>query len=242
MVGVNPPAPGGRAGRRTWGVVAAGSRLFARTMPALPAIVPAWGRVATGFRRARAGQRAGGACALVLALVACSTPPAQMPAPSAFAAGQGAAGGPNGAGTQPGAQPDTARPTPLALSLEQDFETVSAQRDIATDAFRIAQARRQRRQIERIDLQRPENLAPNVVAFALATTHPLGQAQHGRNPLFANMRAARNCMAYPNPDAAQRAFLAAGGPERDRWGLDPDGDGYACDWDPGRYRRLLVAR
>ena len=42
------------------------------------------------------------------------------------------------------------------------------------------------------------------------------------------------CAAYPTPDAAQRAFIAQGGPQRDPLGLDPDGDGRACTWTPDR--------
>jgi hypothetical protein len=30
--------------------------------------------------------------------------------------------------------------------------------------------------------------------------------------------------------------LSNGGPERDRLGLDPDGDGFACYWDPTPFR------
>ena len=38
------------------------------------------------------------------------------------------------------------------------------------------------------------------------------------------------------PDQAQQDFLAKGGPERDRMGVDPDGDGFACAWDPRPFR------
>ena len=41
-----------------------------------------------------------------------------------------------------------------------------------------------------------------------------------------------------NPFDAQRAFLAAGGPDQDRLGLDPDGDGFVCGWSPLPYRSL----
>ncbi|MFT4014001.1 MAG: hypothetical protein QM682_11470 [Paracoccus sp. (in: a-proteobacteria)] len=44
--------------------------------------------------------------------------------------------------------------------------------------------------------------------------------------------ASRNCAGYPSADAAQRAFIAAGGPVLDPRGMDPDGDGFACGWDP----------
>ena len=38
-------------------------------------------------------------------------------------------------------------------------------------------------------------------------------------------------------DLAQIEFLERGGPARDRLGLDPDGDGYACAWDPTPFRK-----
>jgi hypothetical protein len=37
-------------------------------------------------------------------------------------------------------------------------------------------------------------------------------------------------------DQAQSDFILAGGPQKDRKGMDPDGDGYACGWDPAVYR------
>ena len=47
-----------------------------------------------------------------------------------------------------------------------------------------------------------------------------------------------NCGRFRDADAAQRAFLAGGGPQADRYGIDPDGDGFACKWDPAPYRAL----
>ena len=49
-----------------------------------------------------------------------------------------------------------------------------------------------------------------------------------------------NCGRFRDQDAAQRAFLAGGGPEADRYGIDPDGDGFACRWDPTPYRQLAL--
>ena len=43
---------------------------------------------------------------------------------------------------------------------------------------------------------------------------------------------------YP-ADQAQSAFLDSGGPEKDRKGLDPDGDGFACGWDPTPFRNAV---
>ena len=58
-------------------------------------------------------------------------------------------------------------------------------------------------------------------------------AYRGRR-LFARDRpargAARDCASFPSAAAAQRYFLMQGGPVEDRHGLDPDGDGHACEW------------
>lgn len=80
---------------------------------------------------------------------------------------------------------------------------------------------------------------PNVVQFALTTTNNVGEPRYRRiNPLATTLNM-RNCGRYPSADKAQEAFLKAGGPERDRLGLDPDGDGFACGWDPAPFRQVL---
>lgn len=81
---------------------------------------------------------------------------------------------------------------------------------------------------------------PNVMAYALQTRHAVGSAQHRRmNPLRWS-RWENACLQFPNQDAAQEAFLATGGPERDPQNLDPDGDGFACWWDPAVYRQAAA--
>jgi hypothetical protein len=75
----------------------------------------------------------------------------------------------------------------------------------------------------------------DIVAFALNTTHQVGEQRY-RRALASESRAERQCRRYPGADLAQRAFLEAGGPQRDRLGLDPDGDGFACDWTPAPFR------
>lgn len=81
----------------------------------------------------------------------------------------------------------------------------------------------------------PEAVGTDIVAYALATRHAVGQQVYRRT--FASPgRSARACNRYAGADLAQRAFLEAGGPERDRLGLDPDGDGFACGWDPEPFR------
>lgn len=78
----------------------------------------------------------------------------------------------------------------------------------------------------------------NIVAFALATSHPVGQKAYRRANPLGNAMVTRACGRYPSPGMAQEAFLTRGGPERDPMGLDPDGDGYACGWDPAPFRNI----
>lgn len=51
------------------------------------------------------------------------------------------------------------------------------------------------------------------------------------------LEAGRICSTYATPDVAQRAFIAAGGPILDPRGMDPDGDGFVCGWDPRPLRQ-----
>lgn len=73
----------------------------------------------------------------------------------------------------------------------------------------------------------------NPIGFALATSHPVGQATYSRTGGAIDGLA---CGGYSSPITAQEAFLRAGGPQADPLGLDVDGDGYACGWDPAPYR------
>lgn len=45
------------------------------------------------------------------------------------------------------------------------------------------------------------------------------------------------CSAFSGAEAAQVSFIARGGPNADPLGLDPDGDGFVCGWDPVPYRK-----
>ncbi|WP_193142583.1 hypothetical protein [Meridianimarinicoccus sp. MJW13] len=85
---------------------------------------------------------------------------------------------------------------------------------------------------------RPSTGSPSVVGFALDTSHPVGQSVYARSNPSAE-RAARACARYASDDLAQAAFLNSGGPERDSAGIDPDGDGYACNWNPERFRKAI---
>jgi hypothetical protein len=77
----------------------------------------------------------------------------------------------------------------------------------------------------------------NVALYAKQSTNALGQAVYPRS-VGARVAGVGNCGRFRDPDAAQRAFLSGGGPERDRYGIDPDGDGFACKWNPAPYRAL----
>ena len=79
---------------------------------------------------------------------------------------------------------------------------------------------------------------PNLVQYAISTTNPVGQQAYDRSSL--QLRdPAKVCQSYGSADKAQAAFLDAGGPEKDRKGLDPDGDGFACGWDPTPFRNAV---
>lgn len=122
------------------------------------------------------------------------------------------------------------------ISDEQDFQAVSQRETIESDKERIARNRSQYVVVQPGALPtRPGELGPNIVDYALATTHPLG-AQLYRRSSFGIGNAVAKCARFASPDLAQQEFLARGGPERDRLGLDPDGDGYACAWDPTPFR------
>jgi len=125
------------------------------------------------------------------------------------------------------------------LSQEQDFEVVAAERDIAADAARIAAARQQFQLVRPKELEQVGDTGPNIIQYALSADHPVGQKLYRRGNPFAAARLEGKCAGYRTADVAQEQFLAAGGPSRDRLGLDPDGDGYACDWDPATFRDLV---
>jgi hypothetical protein len=124
------------------------------------------------------------------------------------------------------------------ISDEQDFGAVSARETIESDAERIARNRAEYVVVQPTDLpQRPGDTGPNIVEFALATTHAPGVQLYPRRGSLRDPNAA--CGKYASSDQAQQDFLAKGGPERDRMGIDPDGDGFACAWDPRPFRTAL---
>ena len=141
------------------------------------------------------------------------------------------------ASVEPSAQTPAPTDNPT-ISDEQDFAAVSTRETIESDRDRL------QRQRDSFAAAEPEAVperpsgraAPNIVAYALSTNNPVGQPAYDRPSRFNEDRYRRSCAEFTSPDQAQAAFLAAGGPARDRRGLDPDGDGFACFWDPTPFR------
>lgn len=142
------------------------------------------------------------------------------------------------------ASPDNPAPQTVTsttgISEETNFDAVSGERSIESDAALIARNRAQYQVVQPQALpQRSGNAAPNIVQYALESTHPIGTQVFRRPGFNKDTRFQRACAKYASPDQAQIAFMAKGGPQRDRLGVDPDGDGYACGWDPRPFRKAI---
>jgi len=151
-------------------------------------------------------------------------------------------GGAGAASTQAG-QTDTETVAPEistnnpSISDEQDFSAVASRESIQSDAERRAAQAAAREVIEPTALPtRSSGTGPNIVEYALNAPNVRGQEWYSRSLLSGQGRMQRNCARYNSPDAAQRDFLARGGPNRDPRGIDPDGDGFACGWDPAPFK------
>ncbi|MEQ8898806.1 MAG: hypothetical protein RID23_17115 [Roseovarius sp.] len=137
----------------------------------------------------------------------------------------------------PGNPPPETVESATGISTENDFNAVGDARSIERDAELIARNREQYQVVQPTALpSRSGNSGPNIVEYALATKHPVGTKVYNRIGLNKQSRYERNCAKYSSADRAQIDFLANGGPNRDRKGLDPDGDGYACGWNPAPFR------
>ncbi|MFY0645391.1 hypothetical protein [Sulfitobacter geojensis] len=150
----------------------------------------------------------------------------------------------NDADTNSGVAPLNASPSNPApvlnsagISNENNFDAVSGQRSIDADAARLAANRSQYQVIQPEALPNRVASGPNVVAYALQTSHPRGTARYRRSGFNKQAKFERACAEFATADEAQLEFLTRGGPEKDRKGMDPDGDGYACRWDPAPYRK-----
>ncbi len=144
------------------------------------------------------------------------------------------------------AGPQTATATPPVdlnnpgISDEQDFSAVASRETIESDRQRI-EANREAYQViqpEALPARTGES-GPSIVQYALSTQNQVGQQVYSRSSFRNGAKFNKNCAKYTSSDQAQEAFLKAGGPNRDRMGIDPDGDGFACYWDPTPFRRAV---
>jgi len=148
------------------------------------------------------------------------------PVPTPLPSNVAAAGSPDGTG----AALDDDRINLMQWTLEQQKV------DAAIAEQNLAEARSQ------LVVVQPGPLPPrvdgvNIALFAKQSTNAVGQSIYPRSA-GAKVAGLGNCGRFRDADAAQRAFLAGGGPARDRYGVDPDGDGFACQWNPAPYRAL----
>lgn len=127
-----------------------------------------------------------------------------------------------------------------SISDENDFEAVKSRETIQSDKERIER----NKALYTVDQptalpERPGGAQVSAaIQFALSTSHPVGTQMYKRSNLkFKSPDAA--CQKYSSDIDAQEEFLASGGPERDRKGIDPDGDGYACNWNPAPFRAAM---
>jgi len=125
------------------------------------------------------------------------------------------------------------------ISDTQDFAALSERETIESDAARLAAQKEKFTVIAPTALpSRTTTSGGVVVRYALETTHNVGDVKYKRFSLSTAL-SKRACNQFRNADEAQLAFLKAGGPKRDSKNLDPDGDGFACDWSPVAYRSVL---
>ena len=123
--------------------------------------------------------------------------------------------------------------------LDLSLETLEQQsKDKAEAAEKLAIARKERIVIE---TEKPPSIDQdiNIASFARSSTNQRGQSIYSR-PSFHTFNHSTECALLNNDSNAQRFFLNSGGPEIDTKNLDPDGDGFACQWDPAIYRQLAI--
>ena len=141
------------------------------------------------------------------------------------------------------ANPDNPPPEMIGnplISDENDFSAVVERETITSDAERIAEFSSNYQIAQPVDLpDRLSSEAPNIVKYALETDHLPGTQIYTRFGSIFTARLQQRCSRYESSHQAQFAFLSHGGPDRDRLGLDPDGDGFACNWDPMPFRIVV---
>ena len=107
-------------------------------------------------------------------------------------------------------------------------------------AKKLEEARKERVEVV-VDKSKNYTNYVNVASFARNTKNKKGEKVYTRLS-FSIYDNWNECSKFKNKDEAQRKFLKDGGPFNDKFNLDPDGDGFACDWDPDIYRELSIPK
>jgi hypothetical protein len=143
---------------------------------------------------------------------------------------------PTGLNATPGNAPPPLLNNP-GISDEQEFSAVSGRETIQSDAERRAAQAAAYETIQPTAVPtRTGSSEPNIVEYAINAPNVKGQEWYSRFRFSGQGRFQRNCASYTSPDDAQIDFLRRGGPEKDPRGIDPDGDGFACGWDPAPFK------
>jgi len=123
--------------------------------------------------------------------------------------------------------------------LDLSLATLEQQnKDKEEAAKKLEEARKQRIVIE-TEIPTIKIQGVNIASFARTTSNKKGQSIYARSP-FHTFNHLTECSIFNTDDSAQRYFLKKGGPGLDPKNLDPDGDGFACNWDPVIYRQLNI--
>lgn len=123
--------------------------------------------------------------------------------------------------------------------LDLSLDTLEQQiKDKTAAAEKLKSARKQRILIETKEFQQNEE-SINIATFARSSPNKKGESIYLR-PAFQTFDHWTECAFFTSNEKAQRFFLKTGGPKKDLKNLDPDGDGFACDWDPIIYRQLVI--
>ena len=81
-----------------------------------------------------------------------------------------------------------------------------------------------------------QNSDINLARYARQASNLVGEKIYVR--LSKRNKKSDPCFRFISDDDSQRFFLEKGGPVKDLWNLDPDGDGFACKWNPDSYKKF----
>ena len=124
----------------------------------------------------------------------------------------------------------------LDLSLST-LEQQSVDKALAKQS--LAEARQKRMIVEPETSEKLHKVSKiNIALYARQTNNTVGTKTYNRVQI--KKRKLDPCSRFASSNEAQRFFLEKNGPKNDFWNLDPDGDGFACDWDPEPFKKLEI--